>query len=316
MALDLNLYRVFEAIYSEGSLTGAGRVLHKTQPALSYSLARLRETLDDPLFVRQGRRLQPTAKARQMIGEVREALRRLERLSAPSGSFDPAKAKLDFRLGLRDVLEATILPELAALLRQEAPAVSLSALQVPRREMAARLADGSLDLAIDVRLDVAASIRMAPLFEDALVIVAAAGREMPKDLDSYLCSPHLLVSSRQQGPGVEDMGLRRLGVERKINLRCQHYFAGCRTAAQTDLLLTMPETYARTLMDQVPGLQLAALPVSLPPVMVQLYWHERREVDPANQWLRARILERARSVQAQVHHPLSKPMSSAGGSPS
>lgn len=298
MSLDLNLFRVFDAIYAEGSLTGASRVLHKTQPALSYSLARLREHFQDELFLRQGRKLVPTPKARQMIAEVRAALGQLRELGPKPAAFDPQTARRHFRLGLRDVLEATMLPELAAMLRQEAPRLSLAALQVPRREMAAMLADGQLDLAVDVRLNLAPSIRFAPLFTDALVVVSSVQRAPPADLDAYLAGPHLLVSSRQEGPGVEDFGLRRLGVEREISLRCQHYFAGCRAVAQTDLLLTMPVTYARTLLDQVPGLRMGALPVELPPVDVQLYWHQRQEADPANQWLRDRVLARARKVRA------------------
>ena len=300
LSLDLNLFRVFEAIYAEGSLTGASRVLQKTQPALSYSLARLREHFQDELFIRQGRKLAPTPKARQMIAEVRASLARLQQLGPQPAALEPKTARRHFRLGLRDVLEATMLPELAAMLRQEAPRLSLAAVQVPRREMAPMLADGQLDLAVDVRLNLPPSIRFAPLFTDALVVVSSVDRPSPDDLDAYLAGPHLLVSSRQEGPGVEDFGLRRLGVEREISLRCQHYFAGCRAVAQTDLLLTMPVTYARTLLDQVPGLRIQPLPVELPPVDVQLYWHQGQEHDPANRWLRERVLARARRVRALV----------------
>ena len=65
--LDINLYRVLEAIYSEGSLTAAAKLLHKSQPALSYSLGRLRDHLQDPLFVREGRRLQATPRTLSLI---------------------------------------------------------------------------------------------------------------------------------------------------------------------------------------------------------------------------------------------------------
>ena len=107
VSLDLNLFRVFEAIYAEGSLTGASRVLHKTQQALSYSLARLREHFQDELFIRQGRKLAPTPKARQMIAEVRASLAQLQQLGPQPAAFEPKTARRHFRLGLRDVLEAT-----------------------------------------------------------------------------------------------------------------------------------------------------------------------------------------------------------------
>ena len=58
--IDLNLFRVFQAIHEEGSLTRAGEVLHMTQPAVSNALARLRGTYGDPLFVRNASGMTPT----------------------------------------------------------------------------------------------------------------------------------------------------------------------------------------------------------------------------------------------------------------
>ncbi|HBZ95793.1 MAG TPA: LysR family transcriptional regulator, partial [Pseudomonas sp.] len=49
--VDLNLFIVFDAIYTEANLTRAGQIVGITQPAVSNALARLRETFNDPLFV-------------------------------------------------------------------------------------------------------------------------------------------------------------------------------------------------------------------------------------------------------------------------
>ena len=87
--IDLNLFVVFEAIYSEGSITRAAEVLHLTQPAVSHALARLRETLKDDVFVRTQRGMAPTPLAQQMIGSVREALQRLELSEGGSSGNSP-----------------------------------------------------------------------------------------------------------------------------------------------------------------------------------------------------------------------------------
>ena len=50
--VDLNLFIVFDAIYTEANLTRAGQIVGITQPAVSNALSRLRETFNDPLFVR------------------------------------------------------------------------------------------------------------------------------------------------------------------------------------------------------------------------------------------------------------------------
>ena len=69
--IDLNLFVVFDAIYTEGGITRASKRLSLTQPAISHALGRLRELFDDPLFMRQGKAMIPTPMARVMIDPVR-----------------------------------------------------------------------------------------------------------------------------------------------------------------------------------------------------------------------------------------------------
>ena len=109
------------------------------------------------------------------------------------------------------------------------------------------------------------------------------------DLKTYLAAQHILVSSRRQGGGVEDFALQRLGHTRQIRLRCQHYFAACRVVSQSDLLLTMPEQYARLVSENL-GTQCHELPFDTPRMDICLYWHASAEHDQANRWLREQLM--------------------------
>jgi DNA-binding transcriptional LysR family regulator len=71
--MDLNLFVVLEAIYSEGNITRASQKLNLTQPAVSHALARLRDALNDPLFIRQGTQMLPTPFTRHLISPVQNA---------------------------------------------------------------------------------------------------------------------------------------------------------------------------------------------------------------------------------------------------
>lgn len=292
--LDLNLLVVLEAIHAEGSLTRAAQRLHLSQPALSHALARLREALDDPLFLRQGNRMVPTPRTQRLMGPLHEALGLIGEAVQEGARFDPATSRQEFRLGLRDVFEATTLPALLGQVAREAPGVRLASVRADRRELEADLADGRLDIALDVLLPLApdGDIRREPLSHDRLMVVAR--REHPAirrgriSLADYLAAGHLLVSSRRRGPGFEDQELARLGHERQVVLRCQHYFAACRVAESTDYLLTMPAQYAAVANAGL-GNVLLEMPVTLPPMDVYLYWHESRHNDPANRWLRERL---------------------------
>ena len=289
--VDLNLFIVFEAIYAEGSVTRASLKLNLTQPAISHALGRLRVMFDDPLFVRQGHLMVSTPLARSIIEPVRQSLRGFEVTLNKLNRFDPASTEKEFALALRDVLESTVLPPLMVALEREAPHARVAAVQVDRRELESELQAGTLDCAIDVLLPLSSDIRHTRILADRTLVVARRGHPRLRDaiaLDQYLAEEHILASSRRKGPGIEDFELSRLGMQRKIRLRCQHYFAACRVVSQTDLILTMPERYARVANQQFDN-QLLPLPLEMPAWDVYLYWHANVEDDPANKWLREQL---------------------------
>lgn len=65
-SFDLNLLRVFEALYQEGSATRAAVRLNLGQSAVSAALGRLRAMYGDPLFTRTGRGLTATQRAHEL----------------------------------------------------------------------------------------------------------------------------------------------------------------------------------------------------------------------------------------------------------
>ncbi|MFM9434464.1 DNA-binding transcriptional LysR family regulator [Janthinobacterium sp. CG_23.3] len=290
--VDLNLFIVFEAIYDEGSITRASQKMNLTQPAISHALGRLRELFGDPLFVRRDKTMVPTPLARSIIEPVRQSLRGFELTLTGLDRFDPASAKRQFTLALRPVLEPSLLPPLMARLAANAPQVDLAVLQSERGALESELAAGTLDAAIDVLVPLSGDIRHSRIGTDNTVVLAR--QEHPRvgaglDLYTYLQQEHILVSSRRRGPGFEDFELSRLGLQRRVRLRCRHYFAACRVVSQTDLVLAMPERYARVVNQQF-GNQILAFPLPMPAIDNHLYWHANVEHDPANIWLREQVL--------------------------
>jgi DNA-binding transcriptional LysR family regulator len=87
--VDLNLFVVFDAIYTEGNLTRAGEIIGITQPAVSNSLSRLRTLFDDPLFVRTAEGMVPTPVSQNIIGSVRQALGLIRSSVQESDAFNP-----------------------------------------------------------------------------------------------------------------------------------------------------------------------------------------------------------------------------------
>ncbi|MDB6000657.1 MAG: LysR family transcriptional regulator [Rhizobacter sp.] len=290
--VDLNLLVVLDAIYTEGGITKAAEKLHLTQPAISHALARLRDLFNDPLFERQGYKMVPTPLAKRLIDPLRDSLRQLGAILNDTQSFEPATAKKRFVIGLRDFMESTVMPSLMQTLGAEAPEVEVSTVRVNRRSLESELAAGTLDAAIDVLLPLSPAVKFSRVSVDGMAVVARKNHPVVKgglDLDTYLSQRHVMVTSRRQGPGFEDIELRRLGVQRRVVLRCQFFFAACRTVSQTDMLLTMPESYAHMANRQF-GNQVLPFPVPMAPMDAYLYWHASTDNDAANRWLRELML--------------------------
>lgn len=290
--VDLNLLVVLDAIYTEGGITKAAEKLHLTQPAISHALSRLRDLFDDPLFERQGYKMVPTPLAKRLIDPLRESLRQLGAILNDTQSFEPSTARKRFVIGLRDFMEATVMPPLMRRVAVEAPEVEVSTVRANRRSLESELAAGALDLAIDVLLPLTPAVKFARINADRMAVVVRHDHPVVQggiDLDTYLSQRHVMVTSRRQGPGFEDIELRRLGLARRVVLRCQFYFAACRTVSQTDLLLTMPESYAH-MLSQPFGNQVLPFPTAVAPMDAYLYWHASTDNDAANRWLRDLML--------------------------
>ena len=288
--LDLNLLHVFDTIYREGSLTRAAKALHLTQPAVSHSLARLREHFDDPLFNRQGNQMVPTPLARRFLESMRPGLTQIQGAVNQFHAFDPASHRKTYSLALRDILESTFLPQLMQRL-EDYPELEISSQRIPRRDMETQLAAGKLDFAVDVLLPVSNQTAHERLRRDRLVVLARTGHPLVQgslSMDQYLQARHVLVSSRSEGPGIEDFELSRFGVQRQIRLRCQHYYAACRVVESSDLLLTMPEIYARIIAERA-DITILTPPADLPAIDVHLYWHKAYEQEPALIWFREQL---------------------------
>ena len=232
-----------------------------------------------------------TPLAHQAIGPIREALQQLETALHPTRRFDPAVSTKQFTVGVRDYLEPALLPRLMARLERTAPQIPINLVRAERRELERELSSGILDVAVDILLPLPDNIRRQRVITERLAVVVR--KSHPKigrriDLDTYLAQRHILVSTRRQGPSAEDFELGRLGLQRKVWLRCQHHIAACHVVRKTELLLTMPERYAQ-LVNRDFHNRVLPFPIKTLTFDSYLYWHISADSDPANAWLRQQI---------------------------
>ncbi|MBR9912459.1 MAG: LysR family transcriptional regulator [Gammaproteobacteria bacterium] len=285
--IDLNLFVVFDAIYKERSVTKVALLLNLTQPAVSNALSRLRQTFDDPLFVRTPGGMAPTPVAESIASDVRQALALLQRSVGANARFDPATSDKVFRLSMMGLAESLLLPRILEKIKPLAPAVSITSYYSERESAAEELKAGAIDLLLDAPLVNAKELGGCHLAQLPYVVAMRQGHPLagrPLQVADYLAAEHVHVSSRRKGRGQMDIALHKLGYNRRVVMRVQNYLVAARIVAETDLLWTVP----KVLVDSLP-LQSSALPFAAEMLYWNLFWHKGADNDPSIQWMKGVI---------------------------
>lgn len=287
--IDLNLLVVLDALLAEQHVTRAAERLHLSQPAVSHALARLRDLLGDPLLVRAGSGLVPTARALELIAPLSEALARVQSLLAPN-TFDPASARRTFRLAMSDYGAAIILPGLIRTLRTEAPGIDLQISHASREGMVEGLLNGDIDLAAGVLPELPGELCSMPMFEERYVCLLdrqslPAGDAL--DLPTYLSRPHVLLEMRGSGTPEIERTLTALRERRRVAVSLPHWSVAPQFISGTDLILTVASRALKDVDDD--SLIVVPPPFEIAPFTFVSAWHKRRGGDQALNWLNRQI---------------------------
>lgn len=297
--LDLNLLRVFDALNETRNVTHAASRLGLSQPAVSAALARLRDHLDDPLFVRVGNGMAPTPRAEAVAPAITDALERLNAALTTSAPFRPETAEATFSVRGADFFSMRLIPPLAVALAVEAPGVAIRFLDSARGNLLELLESGEIDLALEQPMEVPGWVSKALLFPSPFRIVAApdnplirtaglrSGDMLPLDL--FCALPHALRSTDGSMSGMTDAALARIGRSRRVALAVPHFDAVLQVVARSSMIAAVP---AQLVADAAWPTDLMVLdsPIEIPIPDMQIYWHGRLDRAPAHAWFRTRLL--------------------------
>lgn len=290
-SLDLNLLKALDALLDEGSVTRAATRLGLTQPAVSGMLTRLRDSFDDPLFVRGQRGIVPTPRAQELAQPLREVLAEIQALLQPA-SFDPASADYTLTLAATDYALQTVVVPFVAELSRRAPGIRVAVRPVDNDQAQSLMARGQLDLALLTPDTTAPDLHMRPLFQESYACALRAGHPAcaagALTLDRFCDLGHALVSySGERFWGVTDEALARIGRSRRVALSVTSFLVLIEILRTTDLITVAPSR----LMARAAGLTLMAPPVDIPGFTKVAAWHDRTHRDPGQRWVRALLFE-------------------------
>ena len=320
---DLNLVRVFLVIWETRSQTMAGQRLSLTQPAVSHALRRLRETFNDPLFVRAPGGMVPTEMATRLHSPLSDALRMIQNAVQETDQFDPATAQRVFRVAMSDVSEFFFLPALIGWLAQAAPSVNVKVVPLDQGAVGQAMRAGEVDLTIGFvpELEHEAEITSQHLLTDTFVCLVRAGHPVltagpgAPDLGAF---KYVHANSTAAGHHLAERWLTDIGVKRQIALRLGHYTAAPSVVRATDLAVIFPQSVARAL-NASGEFTLLPLPTGQPVIDIKLHTHAHFRGDAGITWLRDSFMKRFGDNAAQQPDPsrrplpTSRPVLAAGG---
>lgn len=316
-AVDLNLLVVFDALMQERNVTRAGHRIGLTQSAVSNALARLRGLLKDELFLRVASGMQPTPRALDIAGPVRQALDQIKDALEPPG-FDPATTELSFTMVAGDYIAATLLTPLMTLMRQRAPRGRLRLLPGNTLDIVQMLDASACDMAVGLFDKIPDRLDSMTLWEETVSLVARVDHPLASGLlglERLAMASHVLVSQTgQEDNGASEGHAMNHGLRRQVMTRAHldlrqrleacglpirialtvPYFSVVPSILQhSDLVALLPHRVALA-QRRLAGLIVMDLPYESAATPIQCLWHRRHAARTSHSWLRSLVIEAAR----------------------
>jgi DNA-binding transcriptional LysR family regulator len=316
--IDLNLLRVFDAVFEERNLVHAGKRLHLSQSAVSHALARLRDVLGDDLFVRTARGMEPTARAVAMAGPLHDALQKI-RSTLGNESFEPKSAERRFVIAANDYVTMLLVGRLSRQFAHVSPLIDLIVRPSTRLDLAGQIDIGSIDIAIGVFAEVPERFEAMEIWRETQALTMRCGHPLASreiDKAELAVYPLVTVSLGGQEEGAIGGFIMERGLARqsemfnrqaledafvgqtdapRVRLSVAHSLAIPSLLEDNDMIALVPSPLAAEFASA--GTLIARpAPYQTPYSVVRAIWHQRNTHDPAHAWLRGQIAAAAELI--------------------
>jgi DNA-binding transcriptional LysR family regulator len=200
--LDITRLRVIDAVARHGSVTGAAKELHYSQPSVSHHLARLEAETGAQLLQRVGRGVRLTEAGRLLADRAAEIVGRIDAADAELAAHVGLTAGRVRLAGFSSAI-GSLVPQAAAALAGKHPGLQISLIDTHPPEALELLRAGKIDVAIIFRYDETEpepdGVRLHHLLDDPVYLLSTRrGRTLAASRDAIWiagcerCRSHLM----------------------------------------------------------------------------------------------------------------------------
>ncbi|HCG8545426.1 TPA: LysR family transcriptional regulator [Vibrio parahaemolyticus] len=215
--MNLRQLEVFYAIMQAGTVSGAARLLHVSQPNVTRVLAHTEQQLGFALFERVKGRLVPTQEAKALLPEAEKVYQQLGQFRSLTNKVKQGTQHL--RVGAPPVLAAHLLAPTVALLSKE-HGISFELLTANRDELCSGLLKHELDVAIAFGEETPPALMGHVLLKENLALIAPKSAAIPAEKTVIL---EELISHDLPIIGLDSRDPLGLLLHQTLSARDEHY---------------------------------------------------------------------------------------------
>ena len=292
--LDLNLLKVLHALMCERNVTRAAESLALSQSAVSHALKRLRQALNDPLFVATPSGMEPTLRARELAEPTGLFIQTLSHKLKQTPEFDPAASDRVFKIAGGGHFELIQLPRLLRILSQEQLSVQIHNEPLTQSDYHDELLQGKVDLVFGVRgmTHLADNLKTGLVQNTEMVLVVHESHPLAQrqalSLEQMAAQPQIFTSYWSGPKNFLDQRLQQQGLKRNVVTTVQGYASVPAILENTELMIVMIKPVALYFQQHYP-LKLINAPRELTDISSFFAWHPLHDKDPGHIWLRQQL---------------------------
>jgi DNA-binding transcriptional LysR family regulator len=276
--IDLNLLTIFEAVYVHKGIVNAAKILNLTPSAISQSIQKLRAIFPDPLFIRKGQGVTPTAYATHLHEYISQGLESILGALDLTGSYDKQRT---ITIGTSPSVGAMVLPIIYQAVKREAPQLMLR--NIPVNDTETQLAQFQTDLIIDSNAFGARSLAHSVLYADGLLLVcrknhpALSQTATAENLREY---EYALFMNDGHNLNQLHQRVNELFPDRLVNFSSYNMFTIAALVGNSDMITIMPSRLYNLLRQCWPLEQIPYAPLNAESIEIALHYNKLSLRDP------------------------------------
>lgn len=293
-SFDLNQIVILDSLLDTHSVTKTAERLNLTQPAISATLKKLRNHYDDPLFVKNGRSLKPTFFALQLQKDISPIIHHAKYAIFKKDDFDPKTSNIKFHIGMPEYASFALSEQLTSDIQKNAPHCSIITSNISRYDNIEERLNNDIDCVIgnfDKRPN---GFTTKKLYEENFICLYKKGLfASPISKEIFLNYNHIRVGLGGLKNSIIDENLKLFGYQRNITISVPHYILGLKLTEKNNLIFTCPKALALKFIHYF-DIEYCDYPFDIKPQTISCVWHNRKNQDSAQKWLREMIFNSVR----------------------